>query len=370
MATVNEQLRDEAISHAIGINRFGTGIANRMLKILNASDADISAKLIVALENLSPESFTVRRLESLLGDIRSLNRQAIDSMFSAMSGELHALAGYEAGYQISLFDSLLPDIVLKRHPLQGITADMVYAATMSQPFQGRLLSEWAEGLETDRMTRIVNAVRHGYLQGETTEAIARRVRGHANKVYKDGALQMSRANATSIVKSAVNHLAATARQSFAKANSDVIECKQWLSTLDNKTTPLCMIRDRRKYTLENKPIGHKVPYLQGPGRIHFCCRSTETLVVKSWRQLGIDVDEMDAGTRASMDGQVPAGITYNDWLLSQSFTRQVQVLGDTRARLIRDGGMRPDEFYTDKGEWLTLEQLREYDSKAFEAAGL
>jgi hypothetical protein len=32
--------------------------------------------------------------------------------------------------------------------------------------------------------------------------------------------------------------------------------------------------------------------------------------------------------------------------------------------------MRPDEFYTDKGEWLTLEQLREYDSKVFEAAGL
>lgn len=190
-------------------------------------------------------------------------------MFSAMSDELRALAGYEACYQISLFDSLLPDIVLKRYPLQGITADMVYAATMSQPFQGRLLSEWAEGLETDRITRIVNAVRHGYLQGETTEAIARRVRGHANKGYKDGALQMSRANATSIVKSAVNHLAATARQSFAKANSDVIECKQWLSTLDNKTTPLCMIRDRRKYTLENKPIGHKMPYLQGPGRIHF-----------------------------------------------------------------------------------------------------
>jgi hypothetical protein len=131
-----------------------------------------------------------------------------------------------------------------------------------------------------------------------------------------------------------------------------------------------MIRDRRKYTLENKPMGHKVPYLQGPGRIHFCCRSTETLVVKSWRQLGIEADEMDAGTRASMDGQVPAGITYNDWLLSQSFTRQVQVLGETRARLIRDGGMRPNEFYTDKGEWLTLEQLREYDSKAFEAAGL
>lgn len=370
MATVNEQLRDEAISHAVGINRFGTGIANRMLKILNASDADISARLAVALESLSPESFTVRRLESLLGDVRSLNRQAVEAMYAAMAGELQALAGYEVGYQLSLFDALLPDIVLKRYPLQGITADMLYAAAMSQPFQGRLLSEWAGGLEADRMTRIVNAVRQGYLQGETTEAIARRVRGHASKGYKDGALQMSRANAASIVKSAVNHLAATARHSFAKANSDVIECKQWLSTLDNKTTPLCMIRDRLRYTLENKPTGHKVPYLQGPGKIHFCCRSTETLVVKSWQQLGIGVAEMDEGTRASMDGQVPAGITYNDWLLRQSFTRQVQVLGETRARLIRDGGMRPDEFYTDKGEWLTLEQLREYDSKAFDAAGL
>ncbi|EQC1554438.1 host specificity protein J [Citrobacter amalonaticus] len=129
MATVNEQLRDEAISHAIGINRFGTGIANRMLKILNASDADISAKLIVALETLSPESFTVRRLESLLGDIRSLNRKAVDSMFSAMSGELRVLAGYEAGYQISLFDSLLPDIVLKRYPLPQDDVDWVYTAS-------------------------------------------------------------------------------------------------------------------------------------------------------------------------------------------------------------------------------------------------
>jgi hypothetical protein len=28
---------------------------------------------------------------------------------------------------------------------------------------------------------------------------------------------------------------------------------------------MCRIRDRLKYTLDNKPIGHKVPYLQGRG---------------------------------------------------------------------------------------------------------
>ena len=43
---------------------------------------------------------------------------------------------------------------------------------------------------------------------------------------------------------------------------------------------------------------------------------------------------------------------------------------ETRAKLIRDGGMSPDEFYTDKGEWLTLKQLRERDAQVFRKAGI
>lgn len=116
-----------------------------------------------------------------------------------------------------------------RYPLQGITADMVYAVAMAQHFQGQLLSEWADNLESDRLARIVNAVRRGYLAGDTVETIARSVRSHANKDYRDGALQMSRANAASIAKTAVNHLAATARNSFTSANSDIVKGKQWLS---------------------------------------------------------------------------------------------------------------------------------------------
>lgn len=57
----------------------------------------------------------------------------------------------------------------------------------------------------------------------------------ANKDYQDSTFQVSRESAVSITKTATNHLAATARDSFAKANSDIIKRKQWLSTLDNKT---------------------------------------------------------------------------------------------------------------------------------------
>ncbi|MEW5088500.1 chromosome partitioning protein ParB, partial [Klebsiella pneumoniae] len=34
------------------------------------------------------------------------------------------------------------------------------------------------------------------------------------------------------------------------------------------------------------------------------------------------------------------------------------------------GGMSPDDFYNDKGEWLTLEQLRNLDAQAFSNARL
>ncbi|PXW42071.1 phage Mu protein F like protein [Klebsiella oxytoca] len=370
MATANNKLQDESLAHAIWVSRYSTGVANRMVKILNDSDAELTARLLVAIDTLDADSFTVSRLESLLVSVRAANRDAVQAMYAGLSTELQSLAEHEAGFQMSLFQFAIPDDVLSLHPLVGISPDAVYAAAMVRPFQGRLLSEWASNLEADRMTRISNTVRQGFLLGDTHEQIARKVRGHANRGYQDGALQMSRANAASIAKTAVGHLAATARQSFAAANDDILKGKQWLSTLDNRTSKDCRIRDRLKYTLDNKPIGHKVPYLQGPGRIHFCCRSTETYILKSSGELGIKVGEVKDSSRASMDGQVPSETTYQEWFSRQSFTRQSEIVGVTRARLIRDGDMLPDEFYNDKGEWLTLEQLRERDTQAFKDAGL
>lgn len=370
MASINDRLRDESIAHSLWVSRYSTGVANRMVKTLNQSDAELTVRLLVAMDGLPAKSFTVNRLESLLSSVREINKQVTNAMYSSLTDELLSLAEHEAGFQYSLFDHLLPGVVKRHFPLHSITTDMLYSATMSQPFQGRLLRDWADNLADDRLRRVTNTVRQGYLQGDTTESIARKVRGTANLGYQDGALQVSRANAASITKTAINHLAATARDSFAKANDDIIKSKQWSSTLDNKTSPTCIIRDRLTYTLEGKPIGHKIPYLQGPGRIHFCCRSTETLITKSWREMDIDADEMDEGTRASMDGQVPGDTTYSEWLLRQSIARQDKVLGVTRGRLLREGGMSPDQFFSDKGEFLTLAQLREIDSQAFQKAGL
>jgi len=370
MTTINERLLDEAIARSLFQSRYGAGVADKMVKVLNKSDAELSARLIVALDNFDPNSFTVRRIESLLGSVREINKQAVQSTFTTLADELLEFARHDAGYQLSLFDSLIPDVVLRHYPMMGVTAEQIYSVAVAKPFQGRLLSEWAENIEADRMTRIINAVKSGYLAGDPVEQIARKVRGTKARGYQDGAIEAGRANVTAVVKTAVTHLASVARDKFAENNADILDSKQWRSTLDNKTSPPCIIRDGLKYTLDGKPVGHKVPYLQGPGRLHFCCRSTENLLTKSWRELGIDIDEMDEGTRASMDGQVPAGTNFSEWIQRQSFQRQVQVFGETRARLLQEGGMRVDELFSDKGEKISLNELREIYSREFQEAGI
>lgn len=135
----------------------------------------------------------------------------------------------------------------------------------------------------------------------------------------------------------------------------------------------CRIRDKLLYTpVDHKPIGHKVLWLQGPGRLHWRCRSGRTPVLKSHKELGIDVPEIviEGKTRASMDGQVAAETTYADWLKKQSAARQDEVLGPTRGRLMREGKLSLDDMYSARGKPLTLDELRKKDAEAFKLAGL
>lgn len=364
MTTVNQRLSDEMIAHALNVGRYSNGVVRKIAATLHEADAELSLRLAIALESLDASSFTVKRLEGLLASVRALNRQTVDTAMLTLTQELQQFAAYEVRFQYQLLMVLIPDEVLTHAPLYLVSPEQAYAAAMAKPFQGSLLAEHMETFSEDRMRRLVNTVRDGYLASDTTEQIVRRWCGTEAKHYQDGAQEITHRNAASIVKTAINHTAAVARTEFASKNADIIKGKVWLSTLDTRTTPLCRIRDGCRYTLDDKPIGHTIPYLAGPGRIHWCCRSTETFITPSWRELGIDSDEMSPATRASMDGQVSA-TTYGEWLQRQPYDRLVAIVGEKRARLMRDGGMRFDEFYSDKGEWLTLAQLKALDEQVF-----
>lgn len=100
------------------------------------------------------------------------------------------------------------------------------------------------------------------------------------------------------------------------------------------------------------------------------CRSSTVPVLKSWRELGFDVDDAPEGVRASMDGQVAESTTYSDWLKRQPASVQDEALGKTKGALFRRGGLPLEKFTDRTGAELNLEQLRERYAEAFAKAGV
>lgn len=359
MPTANATLFDKAIDHAIDLRFYSNGVVRRMIAVLNRADARLSAQLAEALLQLPADSFTVERLEALLQSVRETNAAAYRAVLAELEPELRALSALEARAEEASWRAAIPAAISERVALVGISAEQVYAAALSRPFQGRLLREWAAALPEGRMRQLREAIRAGYVEGRTTSEIITTIRGTKALRFEDGILNRARRELATIVQTAISHTAQTARQAYADANADLVTAVRWVSTLDSRTSPPCRIRDGLRYTADAKhrPIGHKIPWGDGPGRLHFNCRSVSVPVFKSWRELGIDADELPAATRASMDGQVPADMTFAQWLARQSTARQDEILGATRGALYRKGGLKLDRFYDNRGRFLSLAQL-------------
>jgi phage tail protein X len=358
--STNAVLADRAVDLAIDRLRYARGVAFRMIAILNRSDARLMAELTEALMRLERDAFTVERLESLLASLRAVNAQAYRAVMDALQGDLQALAEAEANAGLASWRNAVPSAVQIRFPIAGVSAEQVYAAALSRPFQGRLLRDWAAGLEQARLTLVRNAVRSGFVEGRTSAEIITQLRGTRALKFADGLLQRSRRELATVVQTALSHTAQMARQALTDANADLVKATQWVSTLDDRTSSLCRVRDGLQYSADAKhrPLGHKIPWGDGPGRLHFNCRSVSVPVLKSWQELGIDADELPAGTRASMDGQVPADMTYAQWFARQPAARQDEIVGPVRGALYRAGKVRFEQFSDDKGAWLTLDELR------------
>lgn len=353
--SVNEQLLDLTILHQVNLQHYSNATVFKIIALLNRIDADLVAKIHELDPNEVNGTWSARRLEKLLEAIRIINRDAYNQVDRELTAELKKLSTYEATFQVRAINAALPVMI----DIVSPTAPALWAAVNSRPFQGRILKEWGRDLEAGAFAKVRDAIRQGYVEGETTDQIVRRIRGTRVRKFEDGILQTNRRNIETVVRTAVNHTATAARSELYRQNAGVLKGWRFVATLDARTTLLCASLDGTTYPLGEGPQ---------PPR-HFNCRSTSVPVVKSWKELGFNVKELPTSTRASMSGQVPATLTYNDWLKKQPVEIQNQVLGKARAELFREGGLALDRFVND-GRTLTLDELSKRESAAFAAAGL
>jgi SPP1 gp7 family putative phage head morphogenesis protein len=283
-------------------------------------------------------------LNKLLDELRKLNSAIYDRVHNALVDELTDFADAEGAYQRAALNAAIPVEVGAVVPAPAV----LRAIVEESPMEGRLLKSWTAGMEAGRADRIEQAIRLGMVQGESTDTIVRRIKGTKAARYSDGVLDISRRYAQSIVRTAVNHVHNQAAQQTWKANDNIVKAWQYLATLDNRTTTTCAALSGQTFPIGEGPI---------PPR-HIRCRSISIPVTKSWREMGIDKDEVPAGTRASMDGQVPADTTMAKWLKQKGEATQNEILGPTRAKLWREGKVSLQDLIKADGTVLTLEQLK------------
>lgn len=352
--SANETLVDLFNSRAIDLLRVEVGTRNKILRLLNQLEKDI----VVAVASIDPTAparqlYQRQRLEKLLVATRAAIRAAYRKTSVLMTQELRNLIDVEAAWAGRAINAATRATFIDA----GLTRTMIETIASDVMIQGAPTKDWWARQAAGLSDRFADEMRRGMLLGEPNAKLIQRIRG-AEGVR--GLMDISRASAERLVRSSVQTAANAARQATYAENNDLIAAEQWSATLDTRTSHWCIVRDGLDYTPgDHEPIGHDVPWLEGPGALHWNCRSTSIPVLKSWRELGLDMDEIPETTRASMDGQVPAATSYEDWLREQPAGRQDTVLGEEKADLWRRGKIEFRDLLDQSGRPLSAEQLRD-----------
>jgi len=347
--TSNSELVDRRIRHAVMVLRYRAGLSKRTVQLLNTADEELVEKLGARMASIEERGYdlgpaTTKRLEKMIAELRDINSKVYAKTYKQLTGELEDFAVQEGEFE---HESIRAAIVVDV-PTVVPSPEKLRAIVQSRPIQGRALKNWADNLERGRAANIEQAIRLGMVQGETIDQIVKRVRGSKAANYTDGVFQGSRQSATTLVRTAVNHVSNHAAQETWKANSDVIKGWQFVATLDSRTTTICASKDRKVYEVGKGPIPP----------LHPNCRSITVAVTKSFKEIGLDKEELTLGQRASMDGQVAGQTNYETWLKNKGPEIQEEVLGVKRAQLFRDGKLSFEEMVRGDGELWTIQQLK------------
>lgn len=175
-------------------------------------------------------------------------------------------------------------------------------------------------LSSDAYAVLRRELVRGLAAGRNPQVTAARVVKRAEGGFNGGL-----ARALTISRTETLDAYRTAAAASHQANSDVLRGWMWVCALSSRTCPACLSMNGTEHDLkEAGPLGHQN------------CRCTRVPLTKSWRDLGIDLDE-------------PAGIGVPDsgeWFQVQSTKVQQQILGPARYKAWRRGDYPVSDWAT------------------------
>ncbi len=372
---MGQQFYTSLITHGLDTLRYSEGVRQSVLLSLEQLREELT-KLIFDINPTAVKSSTYqqKRLKELLDAANKAISSAYSGSYAKTLKDLKDFSSAEFSIYAGLYNRLLD------YELFAVAIPVALATELSKDslIQGAVLKDWWNKQSKDLQMRFATEIRKGMLGGESIDTIRQRITGKSTgkfttvKVgdktkrvyeYTGGILSNSKREATALVRTAVLTISNNANLEVLKQNKDVINGVQHISTLDDRTTLLCMSQDGGQWdieTYEPLPTSPVKTKWMGPPPLHFNCRSFIIPVVKTWEELGIDAKELSEGTRAAWKGTtVSEKMTYSDWLKMQNRETQIKVLGKARYNLWKENKLSFNDMIDVRGNPITIKELLE-----------
>jgi len=325
--SANQDLLDSEVRRQIFLQRHSTMLVGEERRRIE----QLAAELELAIKK-RPEEFPLWEYGPLLRELEEILARYEISLIDSMTGTVESVAESEVSFQQRLLDSLtgVGPVVA------AITAQSVLTALLFLPSARGIRAYTPEQLiqhyirrKSEDINKIISA---GLARGLSTTQIAALVRRQMDGIGTD--------QYSAVTKTIITHTADVARRGVVLANRNLFSGEEWVSVLDEHTTAICRGRDGDIYPIDSGP--------RPPA--HYGCRSLRVPLLKN--------------------GKSRKGETYRQWLKRQPEKVQDEVLGKTKAKLFRDGGLELKSFVDELGREYTLDELEALNPLAFERASI
>lgn len=341
METFNERIADDSIAHAVDLLKVGTNQSNsQVVKLLVLLESKLLAKISTSKISAG-SSVEAPAVLALLDVIESL----VDEYYGKISGKASAtiadIVSIESKLLKKMFDPL-DFSVLTKSETKKFGDSMLIAGETSDNW-------WARQAQSFKQ-RVSDTVRSTVAAGGGSQDVA--------EAFSAAGINTAASEGDALIKTAVTTASNDARMEMFLKNVDMFKGFQQFSTLDSRTSNICIAYSGAIWDVELQPVGHALPFNGGTPR-HWRCRSFIVPIVKSFEDLGIDLPELPPAVRSSIDGIVPADTTYEEWLKKKSAAFQDTVLGSGTADLWRAGKINFSDLVDATGRHsLSLSELK------------
>lgn len=264
MGDLSELIAALTLERQLALHRVFGHQAELVAALLDSIARDVQAKLADSGELSEARR---DRLNRIIGEVREIIDGGYVAYGDRFADDLKDLAQQEARWAAtSLNGAVGVDLVKTVAP-----TPVLLALVDTGLFQGSLLDDWLSRQSGDTGFQFTQQIRLGVAQGETNAQIVRRLVG-SKRLGQAGVIETSRRNAEALALTAIQTVTQRASMITYEANDDLLTGWTQLSTLDGRTTDICIAYSGKEWDKQFKPVGHKLPY--NNGWTH-CSSSTE-----------------------------------------------------------------------------------------------